>query len=128
MNSYLYALSSETIDHFHFYIHLVFAPVIMLSTYHDFRRHHVSAQLRVLCEVAFRCGFTMSNRCRFDIKFPYYLQAVSSAGSLHIQVIVLRHDIGFSGVYYFDLNDAHSITVFWHQDANFIASITYVGA
>ena len=36
MNSYLYALSSETIDHFHFYIHLVFAPVIMLSTYHDF--------------------------------------------------------------------------------------------
>lgn len=63
MNSYLYALSSETIDHFHFYIHLVFAPVIMLSTYYDFRRHHVNAQLRILAESHFAAALL----CRADV-------------------------------------------------------------
>ena len=43
MNSYLCALSSEMVDHFHFHIQIVFALVIMLSTCYYFRRHHVSA-------------------------------------------------------------------------------------
>ena len=54
---------SEKIDHFHSYIHLVFAPVIMLSTYYDFRRHHVSAQSRILAESHFAAALL----CRADV-------------------------------------------------------------